>query len=99
MYLYQGCRDPIQKITGDAYRRVHQIPSQHVSKEFLKKISLNRIDYEWVDEMIKKEIHHTSISKLSRRLGISRWSLFDRLKYLGFVYDRKQRQWIRKDGI
>jgi len=97
MYWYEGCRDPIQKITGDAYRKYFGIVNK-VGIASSGKHYATHIDYEFVDIVLREELGTTSLLSLAKRLGMDFTTLRRRAWELGFDYDNKEKRWIRKEA-
>ena len=94
MYLYEGCRDPIQKITGDAYRRIWGIkPGNNYSGG---KQSQTRLNYEQVDAVIRENIETTPATEVSRIAGINETTLKKRCMELGYEYDKATKRWVKE---
>lgn len=97
MYLYKGCRDPIQKITGDAYRKFCGIVNKNSIGSSGKR-NETRIDYELIDTAIYAELNITPLRLLSRRLGVSESTLAKRVQELGFEFDHDRQRWVQGDA-
>lgn len=94
MYIYAGCRDPIQKITGDAYRRIWGIkPGNNYSGG---KQSQTRLDYNRIDAIILAELERSSAMKVAAAAGVDQTTLKKRARELGYEFDRKSQRWTRE---
>jgi len=92
-YIYEGFRDPIHKITGDAYRQLRGI--WHRGNQSTEKQSQTKINYEWVDTVIETELEETSACYVAEMTGTTETTINKRARELGFEYDKDEHRWIR----
>ena len=78
MYRYSGCRWPIQRITGDAYAKLEEQPSQNDGKEKTIKVS------DQVMNVVVSQLNHIPVSRLAFYVGCSRQTLLNRLHRMGW---------------
>ena len=91
-YMYKGFRDPIQKITGDAYRQLCGITGRNSNN---MEGQAAKVNYELVDMVIDAEIGQTALGILAKRIGVHFKTMEKRARELGYDYDRRSRKWYK----
>lgn len=66
MYIFEGCYDPIQKITGDAYEKVFGIGKFYEGKEREAFIFWSDKEEKQVWELLEEGFRATGIAKIMR---------------------------------
>ena len=91
-YMYKGFRDPIQKITGDAYRQLCGITGRSGNN---MEGQAAKVNYELVDMVIEAEIEQTALRVLAKRVGVHFKTMEKRARELGYDYDRGLQKWYK----
>jgi hypothetical protein len=77
-YMYEGFVDPIQKITGDAYRAISGLAPGGDG------LHLDSAKHREIERKIIKEIRTKSASQIAREVHVSKGTILGHLRKLGY---------------